>query len=135
MTPEEAKKYLLAVRETLLKSSVSDKSGYVAAMDTALEALSPPKGKAHFVWAFIPDADMTPYEDLERVATLSLRMDGVSQEEALTLDRDERNLVYIALVCYQSILRGLYRERALKEVENIMRTLAENGTGGEETSC
>ena len=135
MTPEEAKKYLLAIRATLSESSVSDKSAYVGAMDTALEALSPTKSEAHFVWAFIPDADTIPYEDLERAAALLLRMDKAGQDAELTLNKEEYRLVYIALVCYQSILRGLYRERALKEVANVMRGLAENGMGGGETSC
>lgn len=135
MTPEEARKYLLAVRATLSESSVSNKSAYVAAMDAALDALSPPKGEGHCAWVFVPAADMTPYEDLERVATLSHRMDGLPQDEEVTLDGNERNLVYIALICYQAILHSVHRERVLEGVEGLLRALGKNGFGGEDTSC
>lgn len=135
MTPEEAKKYLLAVRATLSESPVSNKRAYIAAMDTALEALSPPRDAEHCAWVFVPAAELTPYEDVERVATLSLRMDGLSPEAAMTLDGDERRLVYTALICYHAVLRSVHRERLLEGVENVLRELGKNGFGSEETSC
>ena len=135
MPPEEARKYLLSIRATLSETHGAHTERYVAAMDAALSALSPPRDAGRCAWVFIPAAELTPYEDVERVATLSHRMDGVPQGAALTLDGDERNLVYIALICYHAVLHSVHRERVLEGVENVLRALGRNGLGGEEKLC
>ena len=138
MTPEEARKYLLAVRATLSESSVPDKSAYIAAMDAAMEALSPPKGAGRCAWAEnLPGADWTPYEDVLRTAAFSRKLDERMRENAeLTLTKDERRLVFVAILCYRSILSSLYREQILKDTERaILQGLADYRMGGEETSC
>ena len=135
MPPEEARKYLLAIRATLSETHGAHTERYIAAMDTALSALSPPKDAGRCAWVFVPAAELTPYEDVERVATLSHRMDGLSPDAALTLDGDERNLVYTALICYHAVLHSVHRERVLEGVENVLRALGKSGLGSEETSC
>ena len=135
MPPEEARKYLLAIRATLSETPGAHTGRYVAAIETALSALYPPKDAGRCAWVFIPAAELTPYKDVERVATLSHRMDGLSPETALTLDGDERNLVYTALICYHAILYSVHRERLLEGVENVLRALGKSGLGGEETLC
>lgn len=135
MPPEEARKYLLAIRATLSETPGAHTERYVAAMDTALSALSPPKDAGRCAWVFVPAAELTPYEDVERVATLSHRMDGLSPETALTLDGDERNLVYTALICYHAVLHSVHWERVLEGVENVFRALGKSGLGSEEKLC
>lgn len=127
MPPKEARKYLLAVRASLSETPGVARE-YVAALDAALEALSPPKGEGRYEWVFLPDADLTPYEDLNRVNSLSRRIDesanAKEKEWSLTLSEEEIRCLLTALVCYHSILLSVYRERVLQGIGDVMRGLA-----------
>ena len=132
MEPKEARAWLEVLRRSAEKSDMKSRESVMEALDFALGAVAPPLGAGRCDWVYLPDADLTPFEHLEKCKKLMNELQTAQDEEAAcTVTADNVEMMVTVLLTYHSVLLRLHRERIKQEVQAVVQGIAQAISAGE----